>query len=82
MKVRVTTYKAIFLDKATSMVFEKEGCYTGTMLKTDLSQWAKENDLKLLAVSGRGKAMTEFEAPLFIETPGRSDEGKEVQSND
>lgn len=82
MKVRVTKYKAIFLDKASSMVFEKEGCYTGTMLKTDLSQWAKENDLKLLAVSGRSKVMTEIEVPLFMGTPDSTDEGEEVQSND
>lgn len=82
MKVRVTKYKAIFWDEASGKMDEMEGLYTGTKLKTDISQHAKENGLKLIAVSGRSKVMTEIEVPLFMETPDSTDEGEEVQSND
>lgn len=82
MRVRVTKYKAIFWDSEFGYVTESEGIYTGTKLKTDLSQHAKENGLKLLAISGRSKVMTEIEAPLFMETPDNTDEGEGVQSND
>lgn len=81
MKVRVTKYKAIFLDEASGKTVELEGCYTGKKLKSDLSQHAKEDGLKLLTVFGRSKVMTEIEAPLFIEMPDSVD-GEEVQSND
>lgn len=82
MRVRVTKYKAIFWDAESGYTAELEGIYTGTKLKTDLSQHAKENGLKLLAVSGRSKVMTEIEVPLFMETPDSADEGEEAQSND
>lgn len=82
MKVRVTKYKAIFLDEASGKTAELEGGYTGTKLKTDLAEYAKENGLKLLAVFGRSKAITEIEAPLFIEMPGSYEDVEEVQSND
>lgn len=82
MRVRVTKYKAIFWDSEFGYVTELEGIYTGTKLKTDLSQHAKENGLKLLAISGRSKVMTEIEVPLFMETPDSADEGEEAQSND
>lgn len=82
MKVRVTKYKAIFLDEESGKMAELEGGYTGTKLKTDLSEYAKENGLKLLAVFGRSKAVAEIDAPLFIEMPDSTDEGEEAQSND
>lgn len=81
MKVRVTKYKAIFLDEATGKTAELEGGYTGKKLKTDLSKYAKCNGLKLIGVAGRSKVMAEIEAPLFIEITD-ADEGEEVQSND
>lgn len=82
MKARVTKYKAIFWDEASGKTAELEGGYTGTKLKTDLSKYARENGLKLIAVSGRSKISTEIEFPLFIEMPDSADEGEEVQSND
>lgn len=82
MKVRATKYKAIFLDEETGNAVKLEGVYTGDKLKTDLSQYAKDNGLKLLAVSGRSKVMTDIGVPLFMELPDVTDEGEEVQSND
>lgn len=82
MKVRVTRYKAIFWDEVSGKTVETEGVYTGTKIKTDLSRHAKENGLKLLAITGRSKLMTEIEVPLFMETPDSADEGEEAQSND
>lgn len=74
MKVRATKYKAIFLDESTGKTSELEGGYTGSKLKTDLSEYAKENSLKLLAVFGQSKVMTEFDVPLFIELDSHNDE--------